>query len=140
MVTELIRYSVELVCGYPEWWRFNLYIMVVGFDRDGNSLSFTNFTDRIYDLDTAPGRTAPPGFDAAARKACVESPPCHYIEVYAYAVTNTFPESESIKDSPPFQATLMVSAGGRPFASDSYEVNQWGGLTISGRRYGPAGS
>lgn len=129
---------VELVCGYPQWWRFNLYMMVVSCDSQGNTLSFKNFTDRVYDVEYGARRESPKGYDPSARKAMIESDPCHHIEVYVYAVTNTFPDSESIKDSPPFDATLSVSADGVLIAREDYEVNQWGGLTIAGRRF-PAG-
>ncbi|MCC8034804.1 MAG: hypothetical protein LIO77_02580 [Rikenellaceae bacterium] len=136
MLTDGNKYVVELFCGYPEWWRFNIYMMIVSCDKEGNSLSFRNYTDRIYDVEYGTGRGGPEGFDPAGRIATIESDPCHHIEVYAYAVTNTFPDSESIKDSPPFQAILTVKVDGEQISTRRYDVNQWGGLTISGQRFG----
>lgn len=139
MLTEGTRYMVELACGYPGWWRFNLYVTVVCFDGGGNSISFRNFSDKVYDPQISSERISPEGFDPARRAVHVESAPCSYIEVYVYAVTNTFPDSDSIKNSPPFDAVLTVSAAGKVVGSEVYRVNQWGGLTVAGRKFGPVG-
>lgn len=135
MFSDGIRYEVELLCRYPEWWRFNLYMIVVGYDATGNRVFFDNYTDRVYELEFNTQRTgAPAGYDPA-RPVKIVSNPCDHVEVYVYVVTNTFPDSTAIKDSPPFTAVLRVTpAGGRP-QERSYEVNQWGGLTIVAERF-----
>lgn len=132
---ELTVYSAELLCDFPDWWRFNIYMMIVGYDREGTQIGFDNLTDRVFDMEFGgtDKRKAPENYDAQ-RPLFLKSSPCDYAEIYVYAVTNTFPESEIIKDSPPFKVELRVRAGDRLLESRHYEVNQWGGLTIVAHR------
>lgn len=130
MGNKLTKYKVELLCDYPEWWRYNLFVMVVGLDESGNVVAFNNFSDRVYDAEYgSEGRGAPEGYNNEGRVA-VESDPCDHVEIYVYVVANTFPASAAIKDSPPFEVVLRVSAAGKVLEEKPYEVNQWGGLTV----------
>lgn len=128
-----IKYKVELSCDYAQWWRYNVYIMVAEFDAEGNRLGISNLSDHIYDAECDVSRSAPEGYDPV-RPIAIESTPCAYIEVYAYIVANTFPESTVIKDNPPFDITLSASADGKPLEQTVFSVNQWGGLTIVAHR------
>ena len=129
-----MKYEVEISSSYPQWWRYNLYVMVVGFNAAGEQVGYKSQTDRVYDVSDAAGvRRAPVGYDAH-RLLKVESVECEYVEIYLYAVTNTFPDSELIKDSPSFSARMRVSVAGRMVEEKDYVVNQWGGLTVVAHR------
>lgn len=125
---------IELLCDYPEWWRYNIYIMAVGFDEEGGSGTFNNLVDKLYDA--AYGgeqRTAPEGF-AMPRAVRLETQECAFVDIYIYIVANTFPATEVISEWPPFPVTLRVTANGMPVEEKVYEVNQWGGLTVVAHR------
>lgn len=124
------KYKVELICDYPEWWRYNVYMMVVGFDRDGNNAAFNNFIEKVYDVNYGgEPREVPDGY-TTPRTVTLITDECAYVEIYIYVVANTFPRSAVISDSPSFDACLRVSANDRMLKEQTYEVNQWGGLTI----------
>lgn len=127
---EKIKYKVELLCDYPEWWRYNVYMMVVGFDREGNNAVFNNFVDKVYDANYGGDPREMPDDYVTPRDISLITDECAYIEIYIYVVANTFPQSDIISDSPSFDAILSVSAEGRVLKEKAYEVNQWGGLTI----------
>lgn len=128
------KYKVELLCDYPEWWRYNVYMMVVGFDSGGNNAVFNNFIDKVYDANYGgEPRQAPAGY-VTPREIALVTGECACIEIYIYVVANTFPQSAVISESPSFDARLRVSADGRVLKEKIYEVNQWGGLTIVAER------
>lgn len=125
------KYKVSLSCTDHDWWRFNVFMIVVGYDDAGEKVSFDDYTERIYDLEYGTGavRTAPEGY-VDNRVSTLSSGECAYAEIYAYAVANTLPASEMIKDTPAFPARLTVEAGGKTVLDRDYTVNPWGGLTI----------
>ena len=132
-------YEIELLCESPLWWRFNVYIMVAGYDAGGNVAAFNSIRDHVYDVDlSAQGRTAPSG--AGTRKLRVVTDPIYYGHLYIYAVANTLPDSRDIKDTPPFPAELQISSEGKILKREELSVNQLGGLTISAYPIGHAPS
>lgn len=130
MVTDKYKYEVEFSCSEHDFWRFNLFIMVVGYNADGERVSFDDFTDRIYELEYGgEERTAPPGYEDR-RSARIITGACAYAEIYVYAVANTLPASVIIKDTPAFPARLKVTTDKLTVLEHEYTVNPWGGLTI----------
>lgn len=124
------KYDVELSCNVHDWWRFNIFIIVVGYDEHGEKISFNDLSERIYELEYGgPVREAPVGYDDN-RIVRLSSGECRYADIYIYAVANTLPASELIKDTLPFPAQLKVTAGGKTIIDREYSVNPWGGLTI----------
>lgn len=134
MPSNTTPYRIELLCDYSDWWRYNIYIMSVGFNRNNDRVAFNELIDRVYELDyDDSSRNAPKDYKEA-RKLCLTTDPADYIDVYLYAVTNTFPQSTQIKDSPPFTVTLRVTANDKVVDETHFEVNQWGGLTVVAHR------
>lgn len=130
MVPDKYKYEVEFSCTEHDFWRFNLFIMVVGYNADGERVSFDDFTDRIYDLEYGvEDRLSPPDY-ADHRSALITTGECAYVEIYVYAVANTLPASVFIKDTPSFPARLKVTADNLTVIEHEYTVNPWGGLTI----------
>lgn len=124
------RYRIELLCDYPEWWRYNVYIMAVGFDQNGGLGTFNNLVDKVYDVNFNTQTRSRPADYKSPRIIELTTQECAFVEIYVYVVTNTFPTSEVIGDSPSFTATLRVSANNMVLDQTPYTVNQWGGLTI----------
>ncbi len=134
LFSEQSGYTVELFCDYSQWWRYNLYVVVIGYDHNGERVCYRNLVDRVYDIaEVGVTRSAPADYDPL-RPVKLESGPCAYADVYLYVVPNTFPDSEFIKDSPAFNLVLQVSAGGRVLERSEHQVNQWGGLTVVAHR------
>ena len=137
-------YTVELTCGYAEWWRYNIYLSVAEFDAEERLVDYRNLVDRIYDIEDGRGselRRAPADFEAARHVISIGTGACDHIAVYLYVIANTFPSSVRISDSPPFVVDFVVwrmaedSPGGtKEIFRYAYEVNQWGGLTLAGLR------
>lgn len=133
------RFTIELLCDYPDWWRYNIYIMAVGSDDETGTLNrtFNNFVDKVCETNhSGQPRSAPEGF-AMPRVVKFETQECAYLDLYIYIVANTFPPTDRIGEWPPFPVTLRVSTGGIPVEIHTYEVNQWGGLTVAGYRVDP---
>ena len=125
-------YRVRLLCDYEQWWRYNIFMTVVEYDGGNRQTGYRNFIDRAYDVDDgSDDRTAPEGY-TNDRGAEITTGPCHRIEIYLYVIANTFPSSVVIRDSPPFQARLVVERDGQPAVDRLWDVNQWGGLTLVG--------
>lgn len=127
---ELKRYRIELECDYEEWWRYNLYISAACYNADGGIADYVNLSDKVYDIGSGiESRTRPAGY-ARGAKVTLETPPCVRAEFFLYAVANTFPHSDIIRNSPPFSAAVACYTDGRLTERTEYAVNQWGGLTL----------
>lgn len=130
MAFDMTKYEVEFSCSDRDFWRFNLFMIVVGYDESGERVSFEDYTERIYELEYGVEvRLPPPGYDTNRRVGII-SGKCAYVEIYIYAVANTLPASEVIRDTPSFPARLTVIAGQETVIDKEYTVNPWGGLTI----------
>ena len=53
-----------------------------------------------------------------------------HADAYVYVIANTFPDSDIIRESPPFDITLNYTIDGNAPVTNTYKVNQWGGLTV----------
>ena len=51
MLSDKYKYEVEFSCSEHDFWRFNLFMIVVGYDDNGERLSFDDLTDRVYELE-----------------------------------------------------------------------------------------
>lgn len=130
MLSDKYKYEVEFSCSEHDFWRFNLFMIVVGYNGTGERVSFDDLTDRVYELEYGEQeRTAPPGY-SDLRSAVITTGDCAYVEIYVYAVANTLPASVLIKDTPSFPARLKVTADNLTVIDHEYTVNPWGGLTI----------
>ena len=134
MAAKRTNYKIEILCDYPEWWRYNVYVMAVGYGVEGERVSFNELVDRVQELSYGDSPSQPPADYSKERKLVLTTDPCSAVEIYLYAVTNTFPQSTEIKESPPFPVTLQVSVDESVVESVDYEVNQWGGLTVVAHR------
>lgn len=129
------RFRMELACDYEQWWRYNVYIMAVGFDEEGGAGTFNNLVDKVLDANFGgEPRTSPPEGYKTPRTISLTTQECAFAEVYIYVVANTFPPTDVISEWPPFPVTLRVTADGRTIEEKTYEVNQWGGLTVVAHR------
>lgn len=128
------KYDIEFSCSAGDFWRFNLFIIAVGYDETGKRVSYDDFTERIYELEYGGDVREKPAGYVDERVARLTSGECTYVEVYVYAVANTLPVSEMIRDTPSFPARLTVKAGGGIVVDNEYVVNPWGGLTIVAQR------
>ena len=129
------RYLIELQCDYEQWWRYNVYIMAVGFDEEGGHGTFNNLVNKVWDANFGGDpRTSPPARYETPRKISLTTQQCAFVDVYIYVVANTFPMTDAISEWPPFPVTLRVTADGRRIEEKTYEVNQWGGLTVVAQR------
>lgn len=131
-LTPETRYAIELSCDYPEWWRYNVYIMAVSFREEGGPATFNNFVDKV--AETGSRLRAAPEDYPSPRVIRLVTQECAFVDIYIYVVANSFPATDAISDWPPFPVTLRVSANGMPVEEKRYEVNQWGGLTVVAHR------
>jgi hypothetical protein len=125
---KIFRAEVRSV--FPEWWRYNVFMTVACYDSVGQIVDYLTITDKVYEPgDGTEIRTVPTDYNPV-RPLALETPPCDHAELFVYVIANTFPTSQVIKDSPPFEIEVWTSAGGEKPRSTSYLVNQWGGLTL----------
>jgi hypothetical protein len=128
-------FKAEVRCGFPEWWRYNVFMTAACFDVEGNIADYVTLTDKVYEPgDGSEVRPAPADYDAA-RPLALEIPPCDRAEVYVYVIAKTFPVSDVISKSPPFDIELLISTdGGKPTVT-TYPINQWGGISVKRTLY-----
>lgn len=132
MADKLTKYDVVLVCDAVQWSDFNVFLIAAGYDTQNRRITFNSLEDRIRDIGSE-GKDTPPRGERIIR---LTTDPCAYAEIYMYAVANAMPESNLIKDNPPFPLTLKVFAEGELLEESHYDVNRLGGLTIVGHRVG----
>lgn len=125
-------YRISLTCDYPDWWRYNIYASVVCYDEQEAIVGYVNFVDQVLEPQTGEHIRAKPAQYDPQRPIEVVSEPCHHAVLYLYVIANTFPDSKVIRDSPPFEAQVAITAGDQLISTTTHEVNQWGGFTISG--------
>ena len=131
-ISPQTRYSIELLCDYPEWWRYNVYIMAVGFREEGGPATFNNLVDKVAETGSQL-RAAPEGY-RSPRIVRLDTQECAFVDIYIYIVANSFPATDAISDWPPFPITMRVVTNGMPVEEKTWEVNQWGGLTVVAHR------
>lgn len=126
-------FRAEIGCAFPEWWRYNVFMTAACFDADGKASDYVTLTDKVYEPgDGSEVRGVPADYDAA-RHLVLETPPCDHADIYVYVIANTFPASDVIAKSPPFEMELItrnISATDDVPETHTYHVNQWGGLSV----------
>lgn len=124
-------FTVELLCGYEQWWRYNVLITLICYDSSNEIIEHKSFTDIVLETETSrEERYEPAGYDSN-RAIKVASCPCRYAMLYLYIVTNTFPVTHIIRQCPPFEATVVVNQNSSEIERIALEVNQWGGATLT---------
>jgi hypothetical protein len=102
-------FRVEVRCAFPEWDRYDVYMIAACFDDAGERTDYVNVTDK---------------------RSALETSPCHHADLYLYIVAREFPASPLISASPPFEISLVVATDGGKPSLKTFEVNQWGGLSV----------
>ncbi len=115
-------FHIELLCDHPEWWRYDVFVMVAGYDREGGEGRFSNLIDK------ASGPCPTP------RVIVLDTEPCALADIYIYVVPNSPASTDIVREHPPFPVTLRVTAGKRLIDEQTYYVNQFGGLSVVAHR------
>lgn len=127
--------TIKLSSDFPFWWRFNIYMSAVCYGQDGHMVEYCNLIDSVYDIQTdSETRLCPLDYDTN-REIKLQTPPCDKVKLYLYIIANTFPQSRIIRDSPPFDARLMMSVGEEILTDQIIKVDQLGGHTIAGSEF-----
>jgi|GEM_PF-2484716 len=121
-------YKVTLGSDFEHWKRFDLFLTVVGYTADSKVANYQSSTARQGDGNITVATRQESG------TVSVSTQPCDHIEIFAYVIANAFPETDSIREAPPFEARLVVHRDNDLIESSRHDVNQWGGMTISGYR------
>ncbi len=103
-------FKVEIKSGFKEWDRYNVFMAAVCYDVAGAAKDYVCLNDK---------------HDA------LQIPSCERADLYIWVVANTFPASDVIAASPPFEVEILVSTDKKTDpTSTRFEVNQWGGLSV----------
>lgn len=119
-------FDIEISSADNLWWHFNLFASLICYDKAGEVLSFVNAIDN----DSQPGKRK------VRPVMTFSSNPCDHIELYFYAVPAVLPSSRVVRDTIPFEATVVISSVGKAVRTIPCEVNQYGGVTIVAERVG----
>lgn len=122
-------WRVAISSSFGEWWRYNVYIILAGFDSEGRRVDYGSVIDEIYHA-SAEERTAPPADYPADRISAACGKKCAKTTVLVYVLTNTFPHSIRVADSPDFQASIEIELDGVAVRQFDFKVNQFGGATF----------
>jgi hypothetical protein len=103
------RFDVDVRSAFPEWDRYDLFLTAVCFGPSGEMIDYLSRT---------------------GKEGVLQTPPCSGADLYLYVIAREFPASGSIAASPPFPIEISVSTDGAAPTVKTYDVNQWGGLSI----------
>lgn len=125
------QYKIKITSNYEEWWRYNIFLTVVGYDESESIAFYKSMTDRPYEIsDDDEPRSNPFGDERIIELDC-EGSVCR-VELYLYVIMNTSPQTTIIREWPPFKMDLNVEMNGSTVEQSEHEVNQWGGTTLIG--------
>lgn len=122
-------FSVALNSSFAELWRYNIAVVVAGFDADGEQLEVKSAQSHIADVG-ANLKVAPEGYNRH-RSLSVVSVPCESVEVLIYIIPHTLPSAKDIADAKPFNIHVTVSRSERSIHDAQHSVNQWSGDSIT---------
>ncbi len=122
-------FSVALNSSFAELWRYNIAVVVAGFDADGEQLEVKSAQSHIADVG-ANLKVAPEGYNRH-RSLSVVSVPCESVEVLIYIIPHTLPSAKDIADAKPFNIHVTVSRGELSIHDAQHSVNQWSGDSIT---------
>lgn len=122
-------FSVALNSSFAELWRYNIAVVVAGFDADGEQLEVKSAQSHIADVG-ANLKVAPEGYNRH-RSLSVVSVPCESVEVLIYIIPHTLPLAKDIADAEQFNIHIKVSKGGQTLHDAKHLVNQWAGDSVT---------
>lgn len=121
-------YEIELRCDHPERWRYNIELLCVTFDAQGEQVSYATTSSRVAEPGAAL-RCAPTGVEIATR-LILTAPTAASAEVLLYAIPHSLPQDRTIDHTKPQLWTLTIRQGDRQIACESVTVNPWGGASV----------
>ncbi len=126
-------YTLEIKSDYEELWRYNIIATCGGFDAEGRQLYFEG--EEMIMSETIKNRIVammppPKWFTSKEMTITLSCAEAYSLELYLYVIAHTMPEDRLVKNSPPFPMQVTLLRGEEEVASEIYEVNQWGGLTL----------
>lgn len=122
------KITIDLKCGFEQWWRYNVYISAATF-LDEQSVDYRSLTDTVYPLGRGDEvRSYPEGYNTK-RPIHLEIDEGDSLELFIYVIPNTMPMSDAIRQSPPFKMRIAVK-GASISHNEEFTVNQWGGASI----------
>ncbi len=102
-------YAVGITSSFEEIHRYDIVINCVGYDDEGREL----FVDGCE------------GSELICEKESSSA------TIIIYVVPNKLPQDRVVTNNPPFPIDVVVTRFGEIIHNETYEVNQWGGATIT---------
>lgn len=123
-----MNFQIALQCTSPDWWRYNVFLTLVGYDAAGEQVDYAARTEHVFDVWGEQGRVAPADWMRGAELG-VE---CRgeRATAWVYAIPNTLPAERSVAASPDFEVVVVARRDGTELFRKRYRVNPWGGLSI----------
>ncbi len=124
-----MTYQIVLRCDSPDWWRYHVYLTLVGYRADGRQEDYASLVEGVSDVWSSEKRSGPPPGWAPG---CESSVSCRgeRAAVWVYVIANTLPESKRVMENPDLEVTLIARRDGRELFRKNYPVNPWGGLSV----------
>lgn len=146
-------FSVEISCGYEQFWRYNLAVTCGCFDRNrgdandnseiegtGENGAISTGGDRFTrkDFISAEDFIAPAGTNMESRPDnCPKERGirfstigCDCLKMYVYVIPHSLPVDRHIADYPSFDLRIRVTRGKETVCDDLHTVNAWSGASI----------
>lgn len=120
----LKTYDIIFSTDFPDWSRYDVFMMAACRDEAGKQTDFVNLVSR------GGANNEVAAASSARRKLKMTAPSCASFELYIYIVSATLPVSTLIEQHPPFEGRLRILDGQKALFDRPYEINQWGGATI----------
>lgn len=125
-----MSYRIALRCASPDWWRYNLFLTLVGYDARGEREDYVARAEHLFDVWGDPEGRTPPADWQPEQEIALECRATGHAAVWVYAIPHTLPDQGSVAASPDLEVELIASRDGRELFRKSYSVNPWGGLSI----------
>ncbi len=120
--------TVEILCDFGGWWRYNVMMTCGCFDAAGAGTAFRSCDDGVAPVGSNLA-SMPDGIDPQ-RRVVMELPECSRIRLFTYIIPHTLPDVRFIEEAPSFKLTLRILCGRKVLQSTDHRINQWSGASI----------
>ncbi len=121
------RFHISIDSKYSELWRYNIIVMS-SVSVDDKEVEFLKCRSEVAPIGSSL-TSAPLGYNPN-RRIEIEHKPATHLTLYIYVLTNTYPHSLDIVDTPPFELRVEVSYGTERRYAHTFEIDQWSGANI----------
>ncbi len=126
---ELHRYTIDLICTDPAWWRFNVEMICGALDDEGHQIGFVTASSRIAEVG-ANLKSAPPRTQVATTLR-LETPMCVAAKLIVHIIPHSMPAERQVAEVNPLELHLAIYCDDQLLRNEEQLVNPWSGASMT---------